>query len=67
MKGEVQASASTPSTRQRNSRRLVAQNVIVGAVAFVGSLGPLSIVVLGAVVSTVKLREAGVSSTFCAA
>ena len=36
----------------------------VGVESFVGPDGPLSIVVCGAAVSTVKLREAGVASTF---
>ena len=53
-----------PSTRHSNVEPASsAENTNVGVGSFVGPDGPLLIVVCGAAVSTVKLREAGVAST----
>ena len=48
---------------RRSSPAWLAENANVGVASFVGPEGPLSIVVCGAAVSTVKLRDAGVGST----
>ena len=60
---------TNPMRRRRPGTRSVepawsAENANVGVASFVGPDGPLSIVVCGAAVSTVKLRDAGVASTF---
>ena len=54
-----------PSTRHSNVEPAwLDESANVGVASFVGPDGPLSIVVCGAAVSTVKAREAGVASTF---
>ena len=63
--GVVHEPQAPPSTRQSKLEPgWLAEKANVGVVSFVGPEGPLSIVVCGAAVSTVKLREAGVASTF---
>jgi hypothetical protein len=64
VRGDVQLAQAPPSTRHSNvAPGSSAEKVKAGAPALVRPLGPLSIVVCGAAVSTVKLREAGVAST----
>src|SRR5215210_4134395 len=54
-----------PSTRHSNVESAwLAEKANVGVESLVGPDGPLSMVVFGAAVSTVKPREAGVGSTF---
>ena len=61
---ELQEAQAPASTRHSNVEPAwLAENVNVGVASFVGPDGPLSIVVCGAAVSTVKLRDAGVAST----
>ena len=67
-RGGLQATSTSPMRRRRRGTRSssppgLAENANVGVASFVGPDGPLSIVVSGAAVSTVKLRDAGVAST----
>ncbi len=63
--GVEQEPHAPPSTRHSKLEPAwLAENANVGVASLVGPEGPLSIVVFGAAVSTVKLREAGVASTF---
>ncbi|HMJ94421.1 MAG TPA: hypothetical protein VK486_01120, partial [Thermoleophilaceae bacterium] len=62
---ELQEPQAPPSTRHSKVEPGSGdEKVNVGVESFVGPDGPLSIVVFGAAVSTVKLRDAGVASTF---
>ena len=56
--------AAVDAALEASSPAWSAEKANVGVASFVGPDGPLSIVVSGAAVSTVKLREAGVGSTF---
>ena len=64
MWAELQETHAPPSMRHSKLEPAwLAEKVYVGVASFVGPEGPLSIVVFGAAVSTVKLRDAGVAST----
>jgi len=63
--GLEHADHAPSSTRQANVEPAsLAEKVNVGVASFVRPDGPLSMVVFGAAVSTVKLCDAGVASTF---